>query len=150
MSRRKKIKKVYNRIKRKGKGTGHLMPLLAGAILGNVVNNMVLKFGGTVIPMAQTVSPLAIGLLAYYMKSDYSHGIIASSAVNVLSGISKQYMADSQIAQYLAGEDQYVIQGQESSDPLLGADYLYGEMDNNDMMGQDEFVVSGTSNDPLD
>jgi len=148
---RKKTKKTIRNIKRKGKvASGHLMPLVIGAILGNVANNMALKFGGTVIPMAQTVSPLAIGLLAYYMKSDYSNGIIASSAVNVLSGISKQYMADSQLAQYLAGEDQYVIQGQESSDPLLGADYLYGEMDNSDMMGQDEFVVSGASNDPLD
>jgi hypothetical protein len=148
---RKKTKKTIRNLKRKGKvASGHLMPLVVGAILGNVANNMVIKFGGNVLPMPQTLSPLAIGLLAYYMKSDYSNGIIASSAINMLSGISKQYMPDGQLAQYLAGEDQYVIQGQESSDPLMGADYLYGEMDNSDMMGQDEFVVSGASNDPLD
>jgi hypothetical protein len=148
---RKKTKKTIRNLKRKGKVAGHgLMPLVAGAILGNVANNMIIKFAGNVLPMPQTLSPLAIGLLAYYMKSDYSNGIIASSAINMLSGISKQYMPDGQLAQYLAGEDQYIIQGQESNDPLMGADYLYGEMDNSDMMGADEFVVSGASNDPLD
>lgn len=149
MARKKKSK--VKALKRKGRASGHLMPLVLGAILGNVANNMVIKFAGNVLPMPQTLSPLAIGLLGYYMKSDYSNGVIASSAINLLSGISKQYMPDGQLAQYLAGEDQYVIQGSESSDPLLGADYLYGEMaQQTDELGADQFVVSGASNDPLD
>jgi hypothetical protein len=147
MARKKKSKMRH--LKRKGKmKAGHIMPLAIGAIVGNIANNLVIKYAGNVIPMAQTLSPLAIGLLANYMKSDYSNGIIAASAVNLLSGIGKQYLPEN-FRELVAGEDQYVIQGSESSDPLLGANYLYGE-GITDELGADEFVVSGASNDPLD
>lgn len=147
MARKKKSKMRH--LKRKSKmRSSHIMPLAIGAIVGNIANNLVIKYAGNVIPMAQTLSPLAIGLLANYMKSDYSNGIIAASAVNLLSGIGKQYLPEN-FRELVAGEDQYVIQGSESSDPLLGANYLYGE-EMVDELGADEFVVSGSSNDPLD
>ena len=83
------------------------------------------------------------------MKSDYSNGIIAASAVNLMSGIGKQYLPEN-FRELVAGEDTYVIQGNEASDPLLGANYLYGEDSQPmDELGADEFVVSGSSNDPL-
>lgn len=148
MARKKKVKHLKTRHK-KGMGKSHIMPLAIGAIVGNIANNIVIKYAGNVIPMASTLTPLAIGLLANYMKSDYSNGIIAASAVNLMSGIGKQYLPES-IGSLMAGEE-YVIQGSESSDPLLGADYLYGEESQmTDELGADQFVVSGASNDPLD
>jgi hypothetical protein len=147
MARKKKMKKTKSRYK-KGSGKSNLMPLAVGAIIGNIANNIVVKFGSS-IPMIQSISPVAIGLLANYMKSDYSNGMIAASAVNLMTSIGRQYLPAS-VSELVAGEE-YVIQGAEGSDPLLGADYLYGEENMSmDELGQDEFVVSGASNDPLD
>jgi hypothetical protein len=147
MARKKKMKKTKSRYK-KGSGKSNLMPLAVGAIIGNIANNIVVKFGSS-IPMISSISPVAIGLLANYMKSDYSNGMIAASAVNLMTSIGRQYLPAS-VSELVAGEE-YVIQGAEGSDPLLGADYLYGEENMSmDELGQDEFVVSGASNDPLD
>jgi hypothetical protein len=65
-----------------------------------------------------------------------------------MTAIGKQYLPAS-VSELVAGEE-YVIQGAEGSDPLLGADYLYGEEMQQDELGADQFVVSGQSNDPLD
>lgn len=149
MAKRRKInlKKIS---KKKYSSKSGLMPLAVGAILGNMANNLILRYAGNAIPMASTLTPIAIGFIANYIKSDYSSGIIAASAVNLVSSIGKQYLPEN-VGSLVAGEE-YIIQGQESSDPLLGADYLYGE--NNQMqqdeLGADQFVVSGSSNDPLD
>lgn len=149
MARKKKIKS-YKKTSKKSHIKGHLMPLAIGAIVGNLANNIVNRYAGNVIPMSGILTPVAIGFLANYMKSDYSNGIIAASVVNAASSISRQFMPG-MVADLMAGEDQYVIQGQESSDPLLGADYLYGEESMaQDELGADQFVVSGASSDPLD
>jgi hypothetical protein len=148
MARRKKIK-TLKRSSKKSMGKHKMLPLAIGAILGNMVNNVVVRYGQS-IPMISSISPIGIGILANYMKSDYSDGIIASSAINLISSLGKQYLPTS-VSELIAGEDQYVIQGAESADPLLGADYLYGEMQPmTDELGADQFVVSGASNDPLD
>lgn len=149
MAKRRKMN-IRKLSKKKHTSKNALMPLAVGAVLGNMANNLILRYAGNAIPMAPTLTPIAIGFLANYMKSDYSSGIIAASAVNLVSSIGKQYLPEN-VGSLVAGEE-YVIQGQESSDPLLGADYLYGE--NNQMqqdeLGADQFVVSGSSNDPLD
>lgn len=149
MARKKKLKS-YKKTSKKSHMKGHLMPLAIGAIVGNLANNIVNRYAGNVIPMSGILTPVAIGFLANYMKSDYSNGIIAASVVNAASSISKQFMPG-MVADLMAGEE-YVIQGQESSDPLLGADYLYGEemTQSSDELGADQFVVSGSSSDPLD
>lgn len=149
MAKRKKMN-IRKLSKKKHSSKSALMPLAVGAVLGNMANNLIIRYAGNAIPMASTLTPIAIGFLANYMRSDYSNGIIAASAVNLVSSIGKQYLPEN-VGSLVAGEE-YVIQGQESSDPLLGADYLYGE--NNQMqqdeLGADQFVVSGSSNDPLD
>lgn len=149
MAKRRKIKS-FKKSTKKYSTKSNLMPLAIGAIIGNIANNIIIKYAGNAIPMAGTLTPIAIGFLANYMKSEYSNGMIAASAVNLVSSIGKQYLPEN-VGSLVAGEE-YVIQGQESSDPLLGADYLYGEstQTQTDELGADQFVVSGASNDPLD
>jgi large-conductance mechanosensitive channel len=71
MARKKKVKTSKSKSK-KSMHKGHIMPLAIGAIVGNIANNIIVKFGSS-IPMISAISPLAIGVLANYMKSDYSN-----------------------------------------------------------------------------
>ena len=148
MKRSKKTK-----VKKSGKGLSKrrpIMDLVIGGLLANVVSKLAGRTLKDTIPMSNLVVPAAVAVGANILRPPYADGMIVGAALTAVSEAIRSY-APASVSQLLAGEDQYVIQGAELADPLLGASYLLGEesglvnpLDNND------FVISGASNDPLD
>lgn len=130
------------------KKTGHIMDLVIGGVLANVGSKIIAKFAN--FPMSNLIIPAAVGAGAYYLRPPYSDGMVVGASLRIISEASKAYLPES-VSTYLAGENEYVIQGAESADPLLGAQYLLGE-DQASMnpLDRTEYVVSGSSDDPLD
>jgi hypothetical protein len=76
--------------------------------------------------------------------------MIVGASVGAVTEAIKSFAPES--ISKLMGADQYVISGSEASDPLMGAQFLLGEMDtdNQNPLDRDDYVISGASNDPLD
>lgn len=147
----KKEKKSKSGSSKKTAGTGKLMDLVVGAVLGNLVSKYISAMPiVNNLPYPKILSPLAVGLTAHYTKIPYSQGMIIGAGVGVVTETIKSFAPES--ISKLLGADQYVISGSEGSDPLLGAQYLLGERNSQNMnpLDRDEYVISGASNDPLD
>lgn len=149
MARKRKMKSVLKRhARRVGAGLkkdSNLMNLVVGSLAGVAVAGTLNKFASKAnIPMSSTLSPLAVVLGASYYHNQYSSGMIAGASALLLQNMAKQYFPTFQ---------EYVTLSGESSDPLLGAQYLYGEeQDQYVIQGmEDEYVVAGgISDDPLE
>jgi len=143
--RKKSIKHHTKRIKSGFKKDSNLMNLVLGAIAGVVASGAVDKMAKSVnVPMSATLSPLAVILGSSYFHSTYSSGMIAGSSAMLIQSLAKQYFPN---------YSKFVTLDGESSDPLLGAEYLYGE-DQYVIQGAEsdnEYVVAGgISDDPLE
>jgi hypothetical protein len=147
MAKKRKVKSIARLARKKSSGMhkSGMTSLVVGAVAGVAVAGTINKFASkSNIPMASTLSPLAVILGASFYKSEYSNGMIAGASALLLQGMAKQYFPTFQ---------EYVTLSGESSDPLLGAQYLYGEeQDQYVIQGmEDEYVVAGgISDDPLE
>ena len=151
MAKKKKNVKLRKGLSKK-KSSNKLMDVVIGAILGNVVSKYISKMPLVEdIKYSNILTPAALALGANYFKIPYGEGMVVGASVGAVTEAIKEFAPES-ISKLLKGEDQYVISGSESSDPLLGAQFLLGEerQDNMNPLDRDDYVISGASNDPLD
>ena len=147
----KTSKKIKKNKMSSGKKSSKLMDIVIGAILGNVVSKYVSAMPVVKdLPYPKILSPVAIGLGASYLKIPYSEGMVVGASVGAVTEAIKSFAPES--ISKLMGADEYVISGNEGSDPLMGAQFLLGENDtqNQNPLDRDDYVISGASNDPLD
>lgn len=141
------------KIKSKSKGLSKrrpVMDLVVGALLANVGSKLLSRVTKDMIPMGNIVTPAAVAIAANILRPPYAEGMVVGGALTAVSEAIRSY-APAQIKDLLAGEDQYIIQGSESADPLLGAQYLLGESEQVvNPLDNTDFVISGAANDPLD
>lgn len=150
----KRRKQALKRLKSKKSysGKSKLMDLVIGAILGNVATKIVSRVDMVRnIPYSGVLVPVAVAYGTTMAKIPYAEGMAIGAGVQAVNEGIKIFAPDVH-AKFLAGQDEFVVSGQsESSDPLLGAQFLLGENENNySPMDRDEFLVSGSSSDPLD
>lgn len=129
-----------------------LMDLVIGAILGNVATKFISKVDMVRnIPYSGVLVPVAVAYGTTMAKIPYSEGMAVGATVQAVNEGIKMFAPDVH-AKFLAGQDEFVVSGEsESSDPLLGAQFLLGEnRENYSPMDRDEYLVSGSSSDPLD
>jgi hypothetical protein len=141
------------KIKSKSKGLSKRRPvtdLVIGALLANVGSKLLSRVTKDMVPMGNIITPAAVAIAANILRPPYAEGMVVGGALTAVSEAIRSY-APAQIKDLLAGEDQYIIQGSESADPLLGAQYLLGESEQVvNPLDNTDFVISGAANDPLD
>lgn len=146
---KRRIKKTIKKSKGLSKKRP-LMDLVIGALLANVGSKLLSKATKDMIPMGNIVTPAAVAIAANILKPPYAEGMVVGGALTAVSEAIRSY-APATIKDLLAGEDQYIIQGSEASDPLLGAQYLLGESEQMaNPLDNTDYVISGSANDPLD
>lgn len=154
MKRRMKIKKSRGL---KTAKRSKVMDLVIGAILANVGSKFLSGIVADKIPYSKIAIPSVIAITANMVKIPYNEGMVVGGSVTAITEALKQFLPEN-ISKLLNGEDEYVIAGAESADPLLGAQFLLGEMQARaeqersimNPLDRDEYVVSGSTNDPLD
>lgn len=147
---RRKTKKTIKKSRGLSKRKSPVLDLVIGALLANVGSKLINRATKDMIPMGSIVTPAAVAIAANVLKPPYSEGMVVGGALTAVSEAIRSY-APATIKDLLAGEDQYVIQGSESSDPLLGAQYLLGESEEmTNPLDNTDYVISGSANDPLD
>lgn len=150
---KRRLKKTT--VKRSGKSLSKKRPvtdLVIGALLANVGSKLISKVTKDMIPMGNIVTPAAVAIAANILRPPYAEGMVVGGALTAVSEAIRSY-APAAVKDLLAGEDQYVIQGSESADPLLGAQYLLGENEEPGLVNpldNSDYVISGSSSDPLD
>lgn len=150
----KRRKQALKRLKsKKSYGSkSKLMDLAIGAILGNVVTRFISKVDMVNrIPYSGVLVPVAVAYGTTMAKIPYAEGMAVGATVQAVNEGIKMFAPDVH-AKFLAGQDEFVVSGEsESSDPLLGAQFLLGENEQSySPMDRDEYLVSGSSSDPLD
>lgn len=150
----KRKRQALKRLKsRKSYGSkSKLMDLVVGAILGNVATKFISRVDMIKnIPYSGVLVPVAVAYGTTMSKIPYGEGMAIGAGVQAVNEGIKLFAPDIH-TKFLAGQDEFVVSGQsESSDPLLGAQFLLGENEQNySPMDRDEYLVSGSSSDPLD
>lgn len=150
MKRRSKAIKRLKSKKSYGSGKSKLMDLAIGAILGNTLTKFVSRIEMIqAIPYSNIVIPTAVAYGTTMAKIPYGEGMAVGASVQAVNEAIKTFAPEVH-AKFLAGRDEYVISS--ASDPLAGAQFLLGESGDKGMnpLDRDEYVVSGSSNDPLE
>lgn len=148
----KRRKQALKRLKSKKSysSKSKLMDLVIGAILGNVATKFISKVDMVKsIPYSGVLVPVAVAYGTTMAKIPYGEGMAIGAGVQAVNEGIKIFAPEVH-AKFLAGQDEFVVSGEPSvSDPLAGAQFLLGESERMENLEENDFVMSGSTYDPL-
>jgi len=147
MKRKKVIKSSLRKTK---KSSSKIMDLVIGAVLANIGVKFISSIQATKsIPYSGILIPSAVAYGTSMAKIPYGEGMAIGASVQAVNEAIKIFAPDVH-AKFLAGQDEFVVSGEPSvSDPLAGAQFLLGESERTENLEENDFVMSGSTYDPL-